>query len=539
MTALAILLLAAAIAFGVSKFLRLPAIPLLLLSGAGLSALASYQASEIPRDLIREMIQIGLAVLVFTAGVELSPRRMRGRTRAITILAVTQFFTLGACGVLTAIFLGYGWTTALYLGCALSASSTLVVVRHLQQRRQMFEPYGRLVLGVLLLQDIFIVLIMVALLKSPQGWLMVCNGVANAVALGILALGFHRWVVPYIVKRLKLDDEELMLGALAVLFAFSTMAHMLNLPFLVGAFFAGFAISAFPMNGLVRGMLGSLSGFFLALFFISAGAFLTMPDLAMIGHSLIFIAVLILVTVFLVAIIAEMVGYSSRAAVETGLLLSQTSEFSLLLALTGVASGQITPELFSMIALITVSTMTLTPLISRERIAQRLVKWHPRYRSGESACERMANHAVLLGYGRAGPRTMLSLKERGIAMVVVDEDAGVIRQLIAQGIPCVQGDGSDVRTLERAHCREAQVVFCSMRRTRDAQLALDYLKDLPVKVLVRVFEPFEEDLVRAAGGQPVQTAYAAAAQFLEWTDVNLPRDVEGDDYKPLDVARSD
>jgi CPA2 family monovalent cation:H+ antiporter-2 len=522
-TAIAILLLAAAIAFGLSKLLRLPAIPLLLLSGAGLNVLAGHAAYKVPQDLISEMIQIGLAVLVFTAGVELSPRRMRGRTRALTILALTQFFMLGACGVLTAVFLGYSWMTALYLGCALSASSTLVVVRHLQQRRQMFEPYGRLVLGVLLLQDIFIILIMVALLKSPQGWLMLCNGVANAVALGIFALGVHRWLVPYIVKRMKLDDEELMLAALAALFAFSTMAHLLDLPFLVGAFFAGFAISAFPMNGLVRGMLGSLSGFFLALFFISAGAFLTIPSLETLGHSLIFMVMLILVTVFLVAIVAEVLGYSSRAAVEAGLLLSQTSEFSLLLALTGVASGQVTAEIFSMIALITVSTMTLTPLISRESVALRLVKWHPRYRSGEAACEVMQNHAVLLGYGRAGPRTVTALKERGISMVVVDEDAGVIRQLIAQGIPCVQGNGSDLRTLERAHCREAKVVFCSMRRTRDAQLALNYLKDPPVKVIVRVFETFEEDMVRAAGGQPVQTAFAAAAQFLEWTEVNLPK----------------
>ena len=523
MTAIAILLLAAAIAFGLSKLLRLPAIPLLLLSGAGLNVLAGHAAYKVPQDLISEMIQIGLAVLVFTAGVELSPRRMRGRTRALTILALTQFFMLGACGVLTAVFLGYSWMTALYLGCALSASSTLVVVRHLQQRRQMFEPYGRLVLGVLLLQDIFIILIMVALLKSPQGWLMLCNGVANAVAMGIFALGVHRWLVPYIVKRMKLDDEELMLAALAALFAFSTMAHLLDLPFLVGAFFAGFAISAFPMNGLVRGMLGSLSGFFLALFFISAGAFLTIPSLEILGHSLIFMVVLILVTVFLVAIVAEVLGYSSRAAVEAGLLLSQTSEFSLLLALTGVASGQVTAEIFSMIALITVSTMTLTPLISRESVALRLVKWHPRYRSGEAACEVMQNHAVLLGYGRAGPRTVTALKERGISMVVVDEDAGVIRQLIAQGIPCVQGNGSDLRTLERAHCREAKVVFCSMRRTRDAQLALNYLKDSPVKVIVRVFETFEEDMVRATGGQPVQTAFAAAAQFLEWTEVNLPK----------------
>ena len=125
MTAIAILLLAAAIAFGLSGLLRLPAIPLLLLGGASLSMLAGYMDYKVPQDLIAEMIQIGLAVLVFTAGVELSPRRMRGRTRAITILALTQFFILGLCGVLTAVLLGYDWINALYLGCALSALSLI------------------------------------------------------------------------------------------------------------------------------------------------------------------------------------------------------------------------------------------------------------------------------------------------------------------------------------------------------------------------------------------------------------------------------
>jgi Trk K+ transport system NAD-binding subunit len=128
-----------------------------------------------------------------------------------------------------------------------------------------------------------------------------------------------------------------------------------------------------------------------------------------------------------------------------------------------------------------------------------------------------------------------ALKERGIPMVVVDEDAGVIRQLIAQGIPCVQGDGSDVHTLERAHCRQAKVVFCSMRRARDAKLALEYLKDSPAHVIVRVFEPAEEAMVRMGGGQPVQTAYAAAAQFLEWTDVNLPRAEKDASESPTDL----
>ena len=521
MTGVAILLLAAAIAFGLARWSRLPVIPLLMLSGVGLGMLADAGGVEVPETLLSEMIEIGLALLVFTAGAELSPRRMRGRTRPIIIVALSQFLVLGLAGVLTAIALGYELTTAFYLGCALSASSTLVAVRHLQTRRQMFEPFGRLVLGVLLLQDVFIILIMVALVKAPEGSLVAVFSVIKALGLGVLALAMHKWLVPWVTRKVKLDDEELMLGALAVLFAFSEMAYLLELPFLVGALLAGFALSAFPMNGLVRGMLGSLSGFFLALFFISVGAYLTLPGVAMLWHSLVFIVVLIVVTVVLVAIVAEAVGYSTRASIETGILLSQTSEFSLLLALSGVVTGQISNELFSMIALITVSTMTLTPFISRNNVAWTLMKLHPRYRKGEQDCEALANHAVLLGYGRAGARLVQYFKAHHVPVVVVDDDAAVIRKLIARRIPCIQGDGSDIRTLKQAHCREARVVVCSMRRMRDAEEALAYLKGTQAKVLVRTFEPEEVAFVEAAGGYAVRTVRASTKVFLEWFEENL------------------
>jgi CPA2 family monovalent cation:H+ antiporter-2 len=512
---------AAAIAFGLAKLFRLPPIPLLILVGAGMHELANLWQIEVPEDLLGEMMEIGLAMLVFTAGVDLSPRRMLGRSRSILIVAAVQFCILGLAGLLTALALGYDWTTALYLGCALSASSTLVVVRHLQRRRQMFEPFGRLVLGVLLVQDLFIILIMVALLKAPHGFVESVFALTRAIALGLLAIGIHRWFVPWVTRRLKLDDEELMLGALGILFAFSGLAYLLKLPFLVGAFFAGFSISAFPMNGLVRGMLGSLSGFFLALFFIAVGATLTLPPSTMLWHSLIFIIVLIVVTVGLVSTIAEFVGYSTRASIEAGILLSQTSEFSLLLALTGMASGQISAELFSMITLITVSTMTLTPFISREKIAWSLMKLHPRYRRGEMNCEALKNHAVLLGYGRAGLQTLQIFKEHDIPAIVIDDDAAVIRKLIASNVRCIQGDGSNQRILAQANCRESKVVICSMRRTRDSKIALDYLKNYPTKVFIRTFEPEETAFVQSSGGIPIQTASAAAHTMIEWLDVNL------------------
>lgn len=276
----------------------------------------------------------------------------------------------------------------------------------------MFELYGRLVIGILLLQDVLIILLLVALLHVPEGWLGVSRALGASAALGILSWLLHCYVVPLFCERLQLDDEELMLGSLALLFGFGALAWLLDVNFLVGALCAGFTLSAFPLNGLVRDLLSSLSGFFLALFFICIGFFFTFPGMEGLFHGLLLTAVLIVVTFVLVTVVAEALGYSTRASIEGALLLSQISEFSLLIALAGFYQGQITAELFSLIAVVTIATMSLTPAIAREKVLRYLMDWHSRYRRGEGEVADMKEHVVLLGYGRSGPPLLEALEKK-------------------------------------------------------------------------------------------------------------------------------
>lgn len=526
MSLFALLLFAAAIAFGVGKWMRLPPIPLLVVMGLGLRQWADYAEVSVPQDLLRSMIDIGLAVLVFTAGVDLSPRHIRGRERMVFIVATSQFLVLGGAGIVTALLLDYSFTTALYIGSALSASSTLVVVKLLQQRRQMFEPFGRLVLGVLLMQDVFIVFILVFLLGAPEDWTSLqqwgglLSNLGTTVLLGLLAAVLHRWCVPWFTRKVKLDDEELMLSALALLFVFTGLSALLGLPFVVGGFFAGFALSAFPMNGLVRGMLGSLSGFFLALFFICIGAIIVIPGLQTLGHVLLLAVVLLVTTLLLVTVIAERVGFSTRASIEAALLLSQTSEFSLLLALMGMLAGQMSSEVFSAIVLLTVLTMTLTPFIARDAVAWRLMRLHPKYRNRTVEAEALCGHALMLGYGRAGKKSHDMLKDMGYAVIVIDDDAAVVRRLLDDGVQCIQGDGSDERILRKASADNAALVLASMRRTRDSEKVLRYLAAKKVPVFVRTFEESEALEVEALGGRALRTADLSTKQFMQWWGLN-------------------
>lgn len=516
MSFLAFLLIAAAAALGLAKLLRLPAVPLLLVGGVLISRLGFAP----PAELLQNTLELGLIVLVFVAGVELNPRRFRGRGRTVLVLALVQFFGIGAAAFLFASFLGYEQTAAAFLAFALSASSTIIVIRLLKQRQQMFEPFGRLVTGALLLQDLFIIVVIVVLLKMPDGGKEVITGVAATLGLAGMAAGVQRWGAPWTIKAVKPDEEILLLLVLSLLFVFCGMAYFLELPLIAGAFLAGFALSGFPVNGLARGVLLSLSDFFLVLFFTALGAIIVLPGWDMLLHGILFGLFLIGVTVPLVAGIAERAGVPSRSAIESGLLLAQTSEFSLILALYGLLAGQLDRELFSTIALLTVATMTLTPFLASDNATWRLMRLHPfRARAGRDEVRRK-DHVVVLGFPSGIDQTVRLLNEAGREVLIVDDDPVVIRKLRHAGQPCLEGDGSDPHTLKRADARQARVVLCSLRRMADAMKVLEYLRGANAKTIVRVFDDRLGKEVEQSGGIAVVGVRSTLDVFLKWMREN-------------------
>jgi Kef-type K+ transport system membrane component KefB len=510
MEGLAILLAGAAIGLGVAKWLDLPVIPLLLLSGVVLSAAGLLP----PAALLQDALLLGLTVLVFVAGVELNPRRVGRQRQAALRVGIAQFTALGVLGYVTAVALGFTPTESLYLALALTASSTLVVVRILRSRKQLFEPFGRLVIGVLLLQDLFVILLIPVLVRMPQGALSALGGFLGALALTGLALVSLRWVTPFILTRLSLDEEGMLLVTLAMLFVYLGLAELLGLPLVAGAFLAGVSLSPFPVSGLVRGSLNSLSDFFVALFFTALGGLLVIPGLAGLLKAVVLAAVVVIATPPLVTLVAERAGHSARSAIESGLLLAQTSEFSLVVGLQALAFAQLDPEIFSIIALITVTTMMLTPFIATDRMTWRLMAYHP-VRQGLRVGE-ARDHVLLLGCGDNGMPLLETLVSAGHDVLVVDDDPAVIERLREGDIPAIRGDGADLEVLRAAGAPNARLVISTMRRPADHMALLDFVKGVPV--IVRVFEPADADAIAERGGKAILYSHAAADEFLRWLE---------------------
>ena len=509
MIGLAILLGGAALAQAIARWLDLPATPFVLLVGFVLG-----QLGLIPVEILQEALVLGLTFLLLVLGIELSPRRLRGKRHRKTAVGVgtLQFVVLGTAGVLAALALGIDGVAAAHIGIALAASSTLVVVRLLQRKGRMFEPFGRLVLGVLLVQDGLVILGIPAVMRAPEGLRSVAIGILGTLAMLVLALAAMRWIVPRFVA-LQDDEEELLILVLALPFVFIGLAGWLELPLAAGAFVGGFVLSPFPTSGIVRAQLASVADFFTPVFFLALGGILIAPGPGTVLQALALSAVVLLVTPPLVAFLTERSGFDARPALESGLVLAQTSELSLVLGLHALVAGQIGQDTFTVLALVTVITMVLTPYLLAERFVHFLLRLHP-VRWIETPSGRGTDHIVLLGCGSGGMPLLETLLMMGEEVVVIDDDPEVVNRLRSADVHCIHGDASDPDVLRRAAAHRARVISSTIRRPRDNARALALLRDRPV--LVRVFEDEDALWVERSGGIPVLYSDAAASEFMTW-----------------------
>lgn len=509
MIELALVLGVAALGYGLALRLRIPPLPLLLMLGWLLSLTPVAPSVE----SAAKMVELGVGFLVFAAGIELSPRRFIHQTRAVLWVAVAQFALVGLAAYGLARLLGQEVLPALFVGFAISASSTLVVVQHLRHQQQMFQPFGRLVTGVLLLQDAFLILLLVLLVAWPLGSGAVLGSLGGMAFLSGVAALCHFWLVPWLVTRQRPDDEMLLLFAIGLLFAFITAASALGVPPIAGAFLAGFALAGFPVNGLVRGLVGSLSDFFQAIFFTALGSLFVGLTWGSVGQAILFSALVFLITPPIVTLFAEWQGQSSRSGIESGLLLAQTSELGIILGLLGWQQGVLDSGEFGLIALVAAITMSLTPFLATDFITWKILHWHPG-RQKQLAGLDLQGHILVLGLGSAGMWVVKPLIQAGHRVLVVEDDPRVIEQLGQTKVAWWRGDGSDEQTLQAVRARQASLILSALPRLADQLKVIRHAEGVPV--VARVFEEAEARFIERAGGIAILNSEAAAEQFLNW-----------------------
>jgi len=524
----AVILVVAAVIGAIAIWLRQPLIVAFIAVGilvgpVGFGIVTSTE--EI--DLLAEL---GIALLLFVVGLKLDVRLIKTVGPVALATGLGQVVFTSVFGFLLAMVLGLEPVTALFVAVALTFSSTIIIVKLLSDKRELEDLHGRIAVGFLIVQDIAVVLAMIALTAFGSG--EAANDVPGEILL-IFAKGFAllggvallmRFVLTPVFNRLAHSPELMVLAALALGIGMAAIADVLGFSKEVGAFLGGVALASTPYREAIGARLVPLRDFLLLFFFIALGSGMDLGDLGnQVGTAVILSLFVLIGNPLIVMVIMGAMGYRKRVGFLAGLTVSQISEFSLILGALGVSYGVITDQdlaLITAIGLMTISASTYA-ILNSKWLYERLEPWLGIFERDRKAFagDHLLNdskgvNAIVFGLGRYGRRIAAELERRGLNVMGVDFDPNAVADWGQQGHSSAYGDLEDSELVHELPLAEADLIVSSVP-DRDANLAMLHAVGqigFDGTIAVTTHREDEMERLRERGADVVLCPFAVAAE---------------------------
>ncbi len=477
------------------RVLKQPPIPAYILTGLILGPLFLGWIKDVA--FIHSISEIGIAFLLFLVGLEINLKRLKHVGLASSLGAGIQVFLIYIITFFISIKLGFSTFESMLLGLVLSFSSTMIVIKLLSDSEELDTLNGRIVLGILLIQDIIAILILS--MMSPTSSLLSSTGIILSVFRGvvllIIAMVISKLLLPSLFKFAANSKELLFLSSISVLFLFAFLAQIMNFSIAIGGFIAGLALASFPYNLDIIGKVKPLKDFFATIFFVSLGMQLVLINSSIIKPALIFLAIAIIIKPLVIFLITLFFGFGRRTSFLTGIDLAQLSEFSLILIALPFVTSNISNDVFSMIILIAVITMTLTSYIIKydEKIYLALSgvlaifeKLPIKRRKLEYLKRGVKCNIVLIGCHRMGGIFLKALQNQKKRVLVIDNNPDIIRKLMKIKVSCMYGDIANSEILERTKLKKVRIIISTVPNMEDNEFLIDYAKTKNPKLIVLV-----------------------------------------------------
>tara|TARA_R110000782_G_scaffold117364_4_gene207749 strand:+ start:58939 stop:60657 length:1719 start_codon:yes stop_codon:yes gene_type:complete len=454
----ALLVLAAVIGF-IGIALRQPLIVSFIAVGllAGPSAFGVVQSVE-QIDLLSEL---GIALLLFLVGIKLDVKLVRSLGAVSLFTGIGQILFTAALSYMIGLMLGLEHITNLYIAVALTFSSTIIIVKMLSDRREIDSLHGQIALGLLIVQDLVVIIAMITLSAigvgtgsghlEGQGVPAVLLSGGAMVALVIL---FVRFLANPLTERLAHTPELMMIFAIAQAAIFAAVGELVGLGKEVGGLLAGVSLASTPYRETISARLAPLRDFLLLFFFIALGATLDLSLLDQHVIAVIVFSVFVLLGKPLIMLaIMGVLGYRKRTGFLAGSTIAQISEFSLIFIAMGVGLGHVPRDalgLVTMVGLVTIAASTYMITYSHnlyDRFEPMLGlferKSTPREPRDATPDVDARYDILIFGLGRFGTAIGMRLKSRGFRILGIDFNPAAVQRWRELGLDAVFGDAGD------------------------------------------------------------------------------------------------
>ena len=496
-----LLLVSSVLMVALFRYLRLP--PMIAYFVVGL-ILGPFALGILPdSESSRHFVEFGIVFLMFTIGLEFSLPKLNSMRHILFGLGGSQVIITLATTMVFSTLLGLDLAAAFIIGSALTMSSTAIVSKILMERIDLNSRHGQLSIGILLFQDIAVILILILIpvfnSQVIDLYSLLWISLFKIIVLLFILFRVGQPVMNFwfgIVAKQK-SRELFVLNVLMITLIFAYVTKLTGLSYALGAFLAGMLISETRYRYQVESDIASFRDILLGLFFISIGMMLNIE--VFIKYYPVIFLLFFGYTIFkmtLITYLAKLFKYELGVGIRSGVILGQAGEFSLVILALGQEQNLISGDILQIILSVCLLSMLFASFIIpfNGRIARYLSKDYLRNSEKlvnkiEASSENFSEHVIICGYGRSGQYLGRFLKEENISFIAIDMDLNRVNDAANAGEKVMYGDASRRVVLRAAGIERAKALVVAYADDRSSTKVLNVIRetypDLPVVVRTR------------------------------------------------------
>jgi CPA2 family monovalent cation:H+ antiporter-2 len=473
---------------------------------------------------INQFAEIGVALLLFTIGIEISFNNFIKNFKEILIMGGLQVILTIFAGFIFGITIGFNVQQSIFLGFLVTQSSTAIILKMLNDRDEIETPQGKIATGILVFQDLMILpmmlLIPILSVSGDSSFLDAIYRLLFSFVLIIIIFIIARFLMPhilYLLIQIQMRDVFI-IGIIVLSLGTAFITQYFGLSFAIGAFIAGLIISETDYTHQVIGDIVPFKEVFTSFFFISFGMLLNLQLILAEPMKIILLTLAIIISkMIIIALIILFQRYPLRIASLTGLYLSQIGEFSFVLLLKGKEAHIFSDNFSNYFVSLSLFTMFISPLLLQ--ISPYITSKIPHLEKAkiEDYIERLKNHVIIIGYGLNGKNVAKVLKEANIPYVIIEANPKSVLHAKKEGEKIINGDATKKEVLEHMHIKSAKVVVVAISDSMATRIIVRLVKELNPDVFLIVRTRYVkdvDDLVKLGADEVIPEEFETSIQIL-------------------------
>jgi Kef-type K+ transport system membrane component KefB len=424
--------------------------------------------------------KLGIVILLFTIGLNLNPNSLKEAGKDATLGAILQVLVSSFFGFILSFYvLHFNVLTSVFVGVALAFSSTIIVLKILSDQGDTDTLFGKISIGILLIQDILSagILIVLAMFNNdnygianaPQSAIIATFAV-KAIILLIIYFILRRFVLKKTVAFFAASQEALLFFGLSSGFVMAYLFYKFGFSLEIGALFAGVALASSNFAKEISSRLKPIQDFFIAMFFVLLGANLFIENLQSLIVPIILLVLFVIVVKLLLSFwILNLIGHRTRTSFYTAISLTQVSEFSLIMLALVASYNYIDKNIVSLMTIVAMVSIAISAYMmiyvdDMYKYLRRILKVIEFRKNNIKMLDEDAKDldAVIFGFDRVGHKFVDVFLELKFKYLVIDINPKYVQSAIESGVRAIYGDAEDLGFLQENNILNSNMLISTI-----------------------------------------------------------------------------